>query len=97
MNISSVILRCLPGRIAEVDARLAAMPGVEIHGRSPDGKLVVTLEDTDVVKAADSYVALHDVPGVLSATLVYQYGEDEAPANCAIPNPFSANQEEALP
>jgi len=95
MNISSVVISVRPERAAEVRARLAALPGVEIHGESPEGKLVVTLEDTDVCSAADSYVALHDVPGVLCATLVYQYGDDPmpespAPAFDPVPHPNCA-------
>ena len=81
MNISSVVISARPDRAAEVRARLAALPGVEIHGESPEGKLVITLEDTDVCTAADSYVALHEVPGVLCATLVYQYGDDPMPVS----------------
>lgn len=94
MNISSVVISASPQRLAEVSARLGAMPGVEIHGQSPEGKLVITLEDTNVCTAADSYVALHDVPGVLCATLVYQFSDDDLPAPPATLAEFPANPEE---
>jgi nitrate reductase NapD len=56
---------------------LSGMAGVEIHAFSPEGKVVVTLEDEDTNSAADSYVALHNLPGVLSVAMVYQYSDDD--------------------
>ena len=77
MNISSAIMHIAPARLEEACAALGQMPGVEIHARTPEGKVVVTLEDDDTNAAADSYVALHGLPGVASVAMVYQYsGED---------------------
>jgi nitrate reductase NapAB chaperone NapD len=42
----------------------------------PDGRLVVTVEDTNVATAADTYLKLHNIDGVLGASLVYQYSDD---------------------
>lgn len=52
--------------------------GVEIHARSPEGKVVVTLEDDDTEAAANRYVALHGVPGVAAVAMVYQYSDEES-------------------
>lgn len=78
MNISSAILHIAPARLEEACAALLQMPGVEIHARTPEGKVVVTLEDDDTNSAADSYVALHGMPGVASVAMVYQYSGDES-------------------
>lgn len=78
MNISSAIVYIAPSRLAEACAVIDAMPGVEIHARSEEGKVVVTLEDDDTNSAADRYVALHGVPGVASVAMVYQYSDDES-------------------
>jgi nitrate reductase NapD len=78
MNISSAILHIAPARLYEACAALLQMPGVEIHARTPEGKVVVTLEDEDTNSAADSYVALHGLPGVASVAMVYQYSGDES-------------------
>ena len=43
MNIVSLVLRIRPETRAEAEAALAAYPGVECHGMSDDGKLVVTV------------------------------------------------------
>jgi nitrate reductase NapD len=76
MNISSAIVHVAPRRVDAACAVLGAMRGVEIHARSAVGKVVVTIEDDDTNSAADTYVALHDVPGVLSVAMVYQYSDD---------------------
>jgi nitrate reductase NapD len=78
MNISSAILHLVPARLEEACAQLQDMPGVEIHARSPEGKVVVTIEDSDTNSAADSYVALHGIAGVASVAMVYQYSDDES-------------------
>jgi len=77
MNISSAIVHILPAHLDEASVVLSGMPGVEIHACSPEGKVVVTLEDEDTNSAADSYVALHGITGVLSVAMVYQYSDDE--------------------
>jgi nitrate reductase NapD len=78
MNISSVVVRTRPERAAAVRARLAELPGIEIHAATPEGRLVATIEDTTTALAADTFVRLHDVEGVLSVAMVYQYS-DESP------------------
>ena len=75
MNISSVVIRAHPDKIDGVMLHLVSLPGVEIHGIADASRLAVTLEDTDVRTAADSFVALHEIPGVLTVTLIYQYDD----------------------
>jgi nitrate reductase NapD len=78
MNISSAIVHVVLARLEEACAALSKMPGVEIHARSPEGKVVVTIEDSDTSLASNTYVALHDIPGVMSVAMVYQYSDDES-------------------
>ena len=77
MNISSAILHVAPARLDLARAALLQMSGVEIHAESPEGKMVVVLEDDDLDSAANKYVALHGVPGVASVAMVYQYSDDD--------------------
>ncbi|MBF1164542.1 chaperone NapD [Dechloromonas agitata] len=77
MNISSAILHVVPARLAEAREALLKLPGLEIHAESPEGKMVVVLEDDDLESAANKYVALHGMPGVASVAMVYQYSDDE--------------------
>jgi nitrate reductase NapD len=75
MDIASAIIHAIPGRSAEVRARLERMPGVEIHAATAEGRFIVTIEDTAGVSAADTVVQLHRLEGVLGAALVSQYSE----------------------
>jgi nitrate reductase NapD len=77
MNICSLIVHARPEHLGTVQAGLEALAGVEIHGRSEDGKLVVTVEDTGETRAADTVMAIQNVSGVLNAVLIYHYGGDE--------------------
>lgn len=83
MNISSVVVRAHPDKVAEVRAALLAIPGVEIHAVTDEARIAATLEDRDTQRAADTYVGLHHIPGVLAVTLVYQY--DDAGDGVPIP------------
>ncbi|NJD23876.1 MAG: glutamate synthase [Betaproteobacteria bacterium] len=78
MNISSAIIHIVPERIEVAAAALAALPGVEIHARTPEGKIVVTIEGDGTDTAANRYVELHGIPGVMSVAMVYQYCDDES-------------------
>jgi nitrate reductase NapD len=75
MDIASAVVHTLPGRRDEVRARLEALPGVQIHAETPDGRFVVTVEDTPGTTAADGVMALHRLDGVLAAAMVYQYSD----------------------
>jgi len=78
MNICSVVVHTKPDQLGVVQNRLEEMPGVEIHATSEEGKLIVTVEDTDASMAADTMMAFNDVKGVLNTILVYHYGGDES-------------------
>ena len=79
MNIVSLVLRIHPETRAEAEAALLAFPGVECHGMSDNGKLVVTVEDADGAAMSDTLIALHRVPQVLAATLAYEHTDAMLP------------------
>ena len=79
MNVCGVLVHAHPARIGAVEACLAAMAGVETHGRAAGARLVVTVEDTPGRSAADALAELNAVPGVIAAALVYhQFEPDDA-------------------
>lgn len=78
MNISGVIVRTRPERLAEVSARLRALDGVEIHATADDGRMVVTIEEPTGRDPADTLLRMQDLPGVLAASMVYHQFEDDA-------------------
>jgi periplasmic nitrate reductase NapD len=76
MNISGVVLRARPQDTARIRDALAALPGVEVHAATGDGRFVLTLEDAGTGRAADTFVKLHDIAGVMSVAMIYQYSDD---------------------
>lgn len=83
MNICGVLVHCAPGTVDRISGELSAMAGVEIHLRAPDDRLVVTVEDTSDSVAGDAILAIHRVPGVISAALTYHHFEDADAASAA--------------
>src|SRR5262249_23232727 len=43
-EIASILVQARPERLDVVAGAIAALPGTEIHGRDPRGKLVIVLE-----------------------------------------------------
>ncbi len=78
MNISGIVLRARPARLEAVRSALAALPGVELHAATADGRIVITLEDAGTASAADTFVRLHDIRGVMSVAMIYQYSDESA-------------------
>lgn len=78
MNICGVLIHAQPQQSQLVTQRLQRLPGVEVHGESDDGRLIVTIEDHvgNDSPAADTFLQFQQLEGVLSAALVYQYNDD---------------------
>lgn len=80
MNICSCVVNTQPEQGPLVAAQVAILPGVQVHGGVPEGRLVLTVEDTGYALAADTLGALNQIPGVISTVLIYHYGgNDNAP------------------
>ena len=77
MNICSLVVHAKPEMCRAVHARLEEFPGVQVHGGEEEGKLIVTVEDTDENAAADTIMAFNSVEDVISSTLIYHYGGDD--------------------
>jgi nitrate reductase NapD len=77
MNISSAIIHARPHDVATVRAGLAGLAGVELHGVSPEGKMIVTIETEDEGSNAATYDRIGRLDGVMSAAMVYHQTESE--------------------
>ncbi|WP_460451083.1 chaperone NapD [Alsobacter sp. SYSU BS001988] len=78
LHVSSLVVHVRPDRLDAVRVALAAMAGVEVHGGSAAGKLVVTLETLTEHDVVQSMGAIGELPGVLSTALVYHRFEPSA-------------------
>ena len=77
MNICGVLVHAHPDRCAEVEQAIVALDGAELHHRVSGGRMIVTVEDTARSSAGETVLALHGLPGVLSAALVYHHFEPQ--------------------
>jgi len=76
MNISGVLVRAYPEQVISVGESLVAMQGVEVHGNSDDGRIVVTVEQDDANQMSDVLTNMQTIPGVLAASMIYHQFED---------------------
>ena len=72
MSLASLVLRIHPQRRSSAEAALTAFPGVECHGMSEDGRLIVTVEDAPGAAMSETLIAIHRIPEVLAATLAFE-------------------------
>ena len=77
MNISSALVHAHPTNATAVSERLTALQGVEVHGISPEGKLIVTIESDDDDSTLATYPRIGQLEGVLAAAMTYNYSEAE--------------------
>lgn len=70
-EIASILVQARPERLIDVEAAITALPGCEIHGRDPKGKLVVVVDapHAGVIGTTLNTIAL--LPDVYSASLVF--------------------------
>jgi len=82
IHVCGVLVQSRPDDINAVEAGLLKIPGVEIHDRAEDGRLIVTIEDTEDAPASSSLADVYKVDGVLGASLVYHQWdvEDDQPS-----------------
>jgi len=76
MHISGVLVRAYPENITSVTKLLTSFEGVEVHGNNTDGRMVVTVEQENAGQLSALIAHMHDVPGVLSASMIYHQFED---------------------
>jgi nitrate reductase NapD len=76
MNISGVLVRAYPRNIESVTQSLRDYEGVEVHGSNPDGRMVITVEQENAGQLSEMLARMHDIPGVLSASMIYHQFED---------------------
>ena len=77
LNITSIILGVAPNDAADVSALLKAINGVEVHAIAEDGRMIVTIESGDEDNTSNTFEMIRQLPGVISAALVYhQYESD---------------------
>jgi len=75
-NICGMVVRSRDNRTDDVCASLLAIPGVEIHS-AESSRMVITVESESYRKVADNINNIQYIDGVVSASLVYQYSDQQ--------------------
>ncbi len=78
--ISSVIVQTRPQALASISRGIEALPGAEIHGDDPVGKLIVVTDTEDDASVTTIMNKIGAMAGVLSVNLVFHHNES-APAD----------------
>ncbi len=76
MNISGIVVHAKPQNTEAVRENLLALDGLEVHAIADDGRMVVTIERESDQAMADTVVHCQNLPGVLSAAMVYHHFDD---------------------
>ena len=79
MIISGVVVASRPEHLSKVSEDVAAFSWADVHYSDPKGRLVVTLEATDIDESMERLGELQSLPRVLSAALA-QYCMEGADA-----------------
>jgi nitrate reductase NapD len=77
--VASMVIAAKPGEAVAVRSRLEALPGVEVHACTEEGKMVITIDRDSEGESIDLLGKIESLEGVVSASLVYHYC-DNAPA-----------------
>lgn len=82
MSILGVIVRASSDAAPGIARRLRTLPGVDLAdlAGTPDGRLVIVIEDSADTSAAATLGAIALWPEVLNTSLVYEYSGPESPA-----------------
>lgn len=76
MSISGLVIHARPEKLGLVRAELGRRDGVQVHGESADGRLIVTVDRVDDAAAADTISGFQNLRHVLSVSLVYSHFDD---------------------
>ena len=76
-NICSVLIHAHKNKMEEVIRTLEKQMGVEVHGQTDNGRLIVTVEDEQRKAVGERIMGFYEISGVLSASMIYQFSDDE--------------------
>jgi nitrate reductase NapD len=77
MKVASLVVRARPERIDPLRNEIDALPGTEVHAVHSEGRLIVTVDDSNGASPAENIVKVHNLGGVIGVSLVYEYCDDD--------------------
>jgi len=76
-NLCSALVHAKQDEIDSVKLKIENQQGVEVHAVTDDGRLIVTIEDESRKVVGERIMGFYDIDGVLSASMIYQFSDDE--------------------
>ena len=73
-HVAGVLINAIPAHAEAVARETARLTGALVHAQA-GRQIVVTLESDESQLIVDNLRAIHGIPGVLSAVLVYEHSE----------------------
>ncbi|HEU0145369.1 MAG: periplasmic nitrate reductase NapD [Bradyrhizobium sp.] len=70
-EIASIVVQARPDRLDAVETNILALPGCEIHGRDPRGKLIVVVDAPNAGALGATMNTIASIAHVYSACLVF--------------------------
>ena len=86
MNVSSIVVQCLPKYIDEVVESLKNLPECDYHFHDEKGRIIITIEGAGVSEELEKLHAVEDVPHVIAADMQMAYSEDELDSHMEVIN-----------
>lgn len=75
ISVCGVMVLIHPDKRESTEAKMLEIEGLEIHGASDEGKLVITVQTDSYRATGDAITRLQHVPGILSISMIYQHAE----------------------
>ncbi len=76
-NVCGVLVHAHNDQLDQVKKLLEQQDGVEVHAVTENGRLIVTVENNKRKTVGDRIMGFYEVPGVLSAAMIYQYSDND--------------------
>ncbi|WP_422064910.1 chaperone NapD [Shimia sp.] len=64
----------MPDKVSDVVTAVERSEGCEVHAHE-EGRIVVTVEDTETKRASEIIMDMHQIPGVITVALTYHHFE----------------------
>jgi len=77
MNISSIVVQCLPQYVEEVVENLKNTPECDYHLHDEKGRIIITIEGDGVSEELKKLKVIEAIPHVIAADMQMAYSEDE--------------------
>ena len=82
MNISGIVVCTEPAKINTVAAKLSKICGIKPYGIFEEaGKIIAVMEVKNTHMEVKKFKAIHNITGVLSASMAYHHFENEEAEN----------------